>query len=493
MLQPQVLNHTLCEQRFPQEFLIANDDLDYNRLHVWLAGTWSDFSVSVVNKEMTDPSRRSKTPWSLASLTRVTPNSLRWISHFVVWGSFLIPAIMALVHGFLLNGDQVRNTIPSINVFSLHPPLVGPETTTQGTDGVILFDPGPMMYWILAIPVRIAPVAGQVIGAAIAGAVVLSIAIEAAWSQRQWFACLMIALASVDQLWKIPVTRTDLLWNAYFPIPFLMASMVLAWVVACGSWCWMPVLVITASVAMQTHLINFVPCAALVVLAPITALVLTGRPTRWRWAWISLIVGLICWIAPLVQNFFGSHPNLSGLAHSGSGVPHIGFKHGFQAGAAIFSWPPFFLRTTSGFFYPTMSGVFGHPLSLAFFEIGLLALIAVLAWRRSYLPLAALSCVALVVVIGESISFSVIPHYNLISVGYVQTVLWSASFLVWSVVVWAGTWVVALLWHRWLGSKDTLEKVKTIGAWVMTLGTVGLFIFAQVTMPELPSYLHMGS
>jgi hypothetical protein len=121
-----------------------------------------------------------------------------------------------------------------------------------------------------------------------------------------------------------------------------------------------------------------------------------------------------------------------------------------------------------------------------------LALIAVLAWKRSYLPLAALSCVALVVVVGESISFSVIPHYNLISVGYVQTVLWSASFLVWSVVVWAGTWVVALLWHRWLGSKNTLEKVKTIGAWVMTLGTVGLFIFAQVTMPELPSYLHMG-
>src|ERR1700727_554324 len=44
------------------------------------------------------------------------------------------------------------------------------------------YDPGPLQYWLLAIPVHLDPRAGVVWGAALCCMVAASLAIEAAWS-----------------------------------------------------------------------------------------------------------------------------------------------------------------------------------------------------------------------------------------------------------------------------------------------------------------------
>ena len=58
------------------------------------------------------------------------------------------------------------------------PPLVG-MLSTAGTVGHNIFDPGPLLFWLLAIPVRIDPAHGALWGAALLGGAAMSVAVEA--------------------------------------------------------------------------------------------------------------------------------------------------------------------------------------------------------------------------------------------------------------------------------------------------------------------------
>jgi len=82
-------------------------------------------------------------------------------------------------------------------------------------------------------------------------------------------------------------------WNAYFPIPFFVATLALGWVVASGRFGWWPVLVFTASVAAQTHLLFAIPCTLLALAAPLIGLLVGGRPARFRWLGTGLGVAIL--------------------------------------------------------------------------------------------------------------------------------------------------------------------------------------------------------
>ena len=88
-------------------------------------------------------------------------------------------------------------------------------------------------------------------------------------------------------MWLVPQVFETLVWNAYFPIPFLVATIVVAWVVCMGGYGWWPVLVATGSIAAQTHLFFVLPCVPLVIVAPIAALWVAGRPHRIGWLDLS--------------------------------------------------------------------------------------------------------------------------------------------------------------------------------------------------------------
>jgi hypothetical protein len=371
-------------------------------------------------------SRRS--PW--------VPAAVRVSSHLLVWAALIVPMVVVLASGWVPVGDVAAIAIHAHQSLSLHPPLVGMFSTLARSSGRFVYDPGPLLFWLLAIPVRIDPVRGAMWGAVVLGGTALSVAIEAVWSARQWLGCAVVAFAIVDYLWFVPPVVENLAWNAFFPVPFLIAATAVAWVVATGKLGWWPVLVFLGSVAAQGQLIYTLPALALIVSAPVVALVVAGRPKRLRWLATGSVVALACWLAPFGQQL-GSRGNLSVLAGSGQGLPRTGFTFGLRAVGAIGSPSALWLHRLPGSYVTVLESIVVNPAALGVVVLGGLGLVASAAWWSGQRPLCALSLVALASSVGLMIGFAEVPLENSLSLDYMICVLWAASVLVWAVAVWA--------------------------------------------------------
>ncbi len=282
----------------------------------------------------------------------------RLASHVAVWTVVLVPMIAELSHGWRPFGDEAAISSRAYQVLSLHPPLVG-LTSAASSVGHIVFDPGPLMFFLLAVPVHLDPAHGLLWGSALFGGAALSVAVEAAWTVGRWIGASAVAFIALDLLWLTPPVFERLTWNAYFPVPFFIAALALTWAVAAGSPGWWPVLVLAASVAAQSHLLFLVPAAALSVLALAFAM-RSAEPRRLRWLGAGLVVGLLCWLAPLIQEVTGHPGNLSALARSGEGHATLGFGFGLSLVGMAGSLHPLWVTHLPTAFSPLVALERGH-------------------------------------------------------------------------------------------------------------------------------------
>lgn len=383
-------------------------------------------------------------------------------SHIAVWLAVVVPTVQELVAGWRPMDDNAAIAVRAYQSLSLHPPLVGQATAAAVGTGHTLYDPGPLLFYVLTLPVRISPTYGLLIGAMILVGLVLSVAIEAAWSAGQWVAGALVALTVLDLLWLMPTVFQSLPWNAYFPLPFLLASIVLAWVVALGKDNWWPVLVVTASIAAESHLLFLVPAAALVGVALVFGLLRTRRVRRpahgaarsdagvtarsLRWLFVGLGAGLLCWLAPLIQNM-GPNGNLSALAGSG-GQPAYGPGFGLsQVGQALTGPPLWMTRPPDGFF---TAFLFTHapPPWTGGLVFGLLLLVTVAAFASGRQALGGLGAVALATAVGFAYAFAIFPLKNTMSLGHLINPLWILTILEWGVLAWGLVTLVGALARR---------------------------------------------
>lgn len=383
-------------------------------------------------------------------------------SHIAVWLAVVVPTVKELMAGWRPLDDNAAIAVRAYQSLSLHPPLVGQATAAAVGTGHTLYDPGPLLFYLLAPPVRISPTYGLLIGAMILVGVVLSVAIEAAWSAGQWVAAGLVALTVLDLLWLMPTVFQSLPWNAYFPLPFLLSSIVLAWVVSLGKVNWWPVLVVAASVAAQSHLLFLVPAAALVGVALVFGLLRTRRlrppgdgadgagarltVRSLRWLVVGLGTGLLCWLAPLIQDV-GSNGNLSALAHSG-GQPAFGPGFGLsQVGQAMVG-PPLWMTRPPGGFFTAFSFTHAPPPWTGGLVFGLLILVTVAAFAARRRALGGLGAVALATAAGFAYAFAIFPKKNTMSLGYLINPLWILTILEWGVLVWGLCTLVRALVRR---------------------------------------------
>src|SRR5664280_1390688 len=188
------------------------------------------------------------------------PFVVRVVSHAAVWVGVLTPMVVIISKGWIATGDNAAIATRSYQALTFHPPLVGLPSAAGIGLGHSLYDPGPLEFWLLAVPVHIDTTNGLFLGASLLGAAVLSVAIEAIWSTKLWLGCALVAFTVLDLLWLTPAVLENLHWKAYFPIPFFIATIALAWVVGTGRFGWWPVMVFVASVASQSHLLFVIPC-----------------------------------------------------------------------------------------------------------------------------------------------------------------------------------------------------------------------------------------
>jgi hypothetical protein len=367
------------------------------------------------------------------------PALMRVGIHGVIWSTVLVPVLIQLSDGWRPTRDDAMISIGSYQVFSTKTPLVG--VWSQASEGLrhALFGLGPLLFWLLAVPVRIDPSQGALWGAALVCGGALSVAAEAAWSIRGWPAALVVALVVADLGWLTQMFD-NVPWNPFVGVVFLVAAAATAWAVAAGRFGWWPVAVFFSSVSAQSHAIYAVPALALAIVAPLAALILGYRPPRWRWSVVGLIVAFVCWAPPLFQQVTGHPGNIGLLLGSNELGPAAGPAFGLHALATAAAPRPIWL---TGFpflisFSDHMPHLLrSHSVAWGVAALCLLAGVAVAAWRTGRRELSALAVIGLVLAVGSVISFAEFPVDNLGPSGYLSTALWVIGMVIWVVLIWA--------------------------------------------------------
>jgi len=363
------------------------------------------------------------------------PLVVRVVSHVAVWVGVLAPMVVIVSKGWIATGDNAAIAARSYQALTFHPPLVGLPSAAGIGLGHYLYDPGPLEFWLLAVPVHISTTNGLFLGASLIGAAVLSVAIEAIWSTRLWLGCAVVAFAVLDLLWLTPAVFENLPWNAYFPIPFFIAAIALAWVVSTGRFGWWPVMVFVASVASQSHLLFVIPCVALTVVAPLVGVATARRPARLRWLVTGLVVGVVSWIGPMTQEF-GSNGNLSALLTGDKGQATLGLGYGLRFLAGAGSLDPIWLVHEPITFVPTTLFVESHSALGGATILALLALISLVSWKVGQRQLAGLAAVSVVVAVSTVINFSMYPQAQVASIDYLIVSMWVVGILMWITAAW---------------------------------------------------------
>ena len=267
------------------------------------------------------------------------------------------------------------------DVWTLNTPLIGPYSKSFN-------HPGPMFFWVLAIPSLLA---GQAAWATlVASAVVMGLAIVA--SARVAWRAGGIALVVVALAASTLSLRASFLymhpWNPNTAEPFFILFLLLVAATAAGDLGKLVWVAVVGSFLLQTH-VGYLP----VVAAPI-ALLAGALFRRWRREPVrarvyrrevlkATGVALVLWLPPLAQQIFSKGGNLSAmLKYSGRTQGRaIGVTHALGLLAADFKWRPTWLGGTTSTRFP---GVEELPSSAWWLLVPLVLVgaAAFMLWRR---------------------------------------------------------------------------------------------------------------
>ena len=360
--------------------------------------------------------------------------ALRLAGHLAAWLPFVIGAVRSAQRGLPVVGDGAAIALRSWDALTAYGPLLGQANMLH--DGA--FDPGPMQFWLLAIPVHIDPLRGPEWGAALCCIIASSLAIEAARAALGAFGGLAASGFILAALAWQPLIAAHPFWNAWFGLMFFLAALAAALAVLSGRRRWWPVLVVTASVAAQAHLMFLLASVALVLLTLVVALAGTirARAGYW-WAVVGLAAGAACWAAPLIQQFTSRYPNMSLLLTSLGKEHPAGPAFGFRAIAAS-SWHPLWWTSSSsleGHGIGTDIGGRAPAAGVAVLAVTAVTLIVAVRPLRSR-RLAALAAISLVTsgTVLATYSHVPVPNLGIAKEDYLLVVLLPAGLLAWLTV-----------------------------------------------------------
>ena len=352
---------------------------------------------------------------------------LRVATHVAAWIPFLTAVAGTLHAKWRAVGDGARIALGSWEALTAHGPLVGPATQV----GPHLYDPGPLEFWLLAVPVHLDPVRGVFWGAALWCMVAGSLAVEAMWAVLGEIGAALAGGAIVWTLAWRPEIAAKPYWNPWFATMFFLAALAAGWVVLSGRRWWWPVLVVTASVAAQAHLMFALASAGLVLLALLVGMADASRAgTGFRWAAAGLAAGLACWAAPLIQQVAGpGRGNLAALLHGQAIGQRTGLGFALKTLTAAVQPPPiWWLFPQPGMNIEGRSAAF----AVAVLAVTAAALLAAVFWLRSR-SLAWVAALSVLASAAALVTFSRIPlgSDNLIRLWYLTTVLFPVGLLAW--------------------------------------------------------------
>ena len=276
---------------------------------------------------------------------------------------FIVAIARSIANGYVPMGDDGLLLLRSRDVFTEFHPLLGTWSSSSLTFGVNLNNPGPLLFDLMALPVKVfGSGPGLAIGvgslniACILGAACMAYRIRG----RSAFLAFLVVASTLA--WGM---GSELLFDVWQPhsliFPFL-CFLVLVWAISCGRFLALPWGVAVGSYLLQTHLsyVYLVPALLVVALAIGLASQQRSRSELLQAVGWSGVVAAVAWVQPLWQQFFGPGPaNLSRLFNAATG--HYGSSETYgsdlalRISAAVFSIPPWRQRPAFGERFSTES------------------------------------------------------------------------------------------------------------------------------------------
>jgi hypothetical protein len=273
----------------------------------------------------------------------------------------IVAGARALANGWLPVADQGTIATRAYDVFTSHSPLVGLYSMASEVAGHRIYDPGPMLFWLLALPARFGGAAALTLTMTVlnTAAILASVALARRIGGRG----LMFAAATAIALMSHSL-GTEALHGIWNPAAGLFALLLLSftcWSLACGERWLLPLAVLVGSFVVQCHLAYVVPVLGLLgigVLGLITSpvrrpdggVMRTGREQHRLGALLgpalaALVVALGCWSGPIADEITHSPGNLSALASAAGTRGHAeGASVGWRVLARAVGAPPRWLR-----------------------------------------------------------------------------------------------------------------------------------------------------
>jgi hypothetical protein len=403
----------------------------------------------------------------------------------------ILPVIVATVRAISGDwraiGDNAYFSIRAADVLTEHHPLLGSWTSASIAIGLDVNNAGPLLFDVLAIPVKIGgPDAGLAVGVAMVNvASILGIAVIA---RRQAGApAVVVAMAAATGLgWAL---GSELLFEPWQPhsliFPFL-CFLFMVWALMAGDLVMLPWAVGLGSYISQTHVGYWflVPTLGALAVAVAGARVWRSRrrhPEGWaalrrrtsRYVAVAAIVALACWAQPVIEQIFGEgRGNLGRLASSvGDTGAKVGFRDAPKYVATLLALPPWWGRPSvseqfvPGDSLPSLgSSLVGLGVVAALLAVGLRS-----AWRRSDGPVASLVLTGMAVAAVALAGAATMPIgiFNLAS--HQMRWLWPATVFVTFALVMAAV-------TAWGG------RVRRVGVGLVALATL---VLSGLNLPSM--------
>ena len=353
-------------------------------------------------------------------------------------------------------GDLSVIRLRALDVGTSNTPLVGPYSRFQWNH------PGPMLSFAFAPWARLfgSSGVGILIGAFVAN---LAAMFGAAWVARRSSNVLFFLTSIVLAAFVLLAQSGELFnpWNPFVVVLPLFAALIAAWGTFRGDRVAAVVLVIAASFAIQGH-IGAAPLGVLALLIGggglLYAIARSAGEDRRGFVTTSLIavgVMFVCWIPPLLDQFFGTG-NLGRLVRFQftATEPSAGLRFALDQVTRLLTFPP---GREVGFL-----GVVGTGPVVPWMAIALLAA-TVVAWRKSWHDRLQLALVAWLSIAVTGLAISGIKG---IPFQYVFRWSWAMVLVVWIACLWVGVSLLLELApvRRWFTAGAALVLAGLLGA-----------------------------
>ncbi len=353
-------------------------------------------------------------------------------------------------------GDLSVIRLRALDVGTSNTPLVGPYSRFQWNH------PGPMLSFAFAPWARLfgSSGVGILIGAFVAN---LAAMFGAAWVVRRSSNVLFFLTSIVLAAFVLLAQSGELFnpWNPFVVVLPLFAALIAAWGTFRGDRVAAVVLVIAASFAIQGH-IGAAPLGVLALLIGGGGLLYaiarsTGEDRRGFVTTSLIAVGVmfVCWIPPLLDQFFGTG-NLGRLVRFQftATEPSAGLRFALDQVTRLLTFPP---GREVGFL-----GVVGTGPVVPWTAIVLLAA-TVVAWRKGWHDRLQLALVAWLSIAVTGLAISGIKG---IPFQYVFRWSWAMVLVVWIACLWVGVSLLLELApvRRWFTAGAALVLAGLLGA-----------------------------